>query len=446
MAQISIREYDVKKMFCEKIDQKYNGVQIRKHSDIEKLLEWKKYVIKPDMLFGKRGKRGLLGINLSKSECKTWLEKYFQKTENIDGVDGTLDVFLVEEIVDIKTEYYLSFAQSRDGDIVTFSPEGWIDIEENWETATSVTIPVTEELTEKSINSLLHNTSLLNPLPSKGKGTADSPLSSQERVRERCKEWELPKLISQLWDFYKNYGFISLEFNPIAQDSNWDFHMIDAVAKIDDQEEYLQKSNWKNLEIPNNYGFQENAGERYIRQLDNQTGASLKMKILNPDARIWTLFAGWGGSLVMTDTLWALGFSDEIWNYGECSWNPSREFTREYTKTLLGEMLRTPPGSPSIEGEANESLQGEWNKYLIIAGAIANFTHIDKTFAGIIDALKENIDEIHSQQVTILVRRGWINEKAGLKILQDACENLKIPAIITGSDTYMTEILKEIKL
>jgi len=155
MAQISIREYDVKKMFSKKTGQQYSGVQIRELWDIEKLSEWKKYVIKPDMLFGKRGKRWLLGINLSKSECKSWLEKYFQKAENIDWVDGTLDVFLVEEIVDIKTEYYLSFAQSRDGDIITFSPEGGIDIEENWESTTSVIIPITEELTDSSFNSLL---------------------------------------------------------------------------------------------------------------------------------------------------------------------------------------------------------------------------------------------------------------------------------------------------
>lgn len=402
MAQISIREYDVKKMFSYKVKQDYSGVQMREISDVEKLSEWKKYVIKPDMLFGKRGKRGLLWINLSKSECKSWLEKYFQKTENIDGVDGTLDVFLAEEIVDIKTEYYLSFAQSRDGDIVTFSPEGWIDIEENWKTTNSLTIPVMHELSSEDIFTITWN------------HTSE----------------DFQNLILELWDFYKNYGFISLEFNPIAQDSSWKFHMIDAVAKIDDQEEYLQKTNWKDLEFPNNYGFKENAGERYIAELDNQTGASLKMKILNPEAHIWTLFAGWGGSLVMTDTLGALWYADNIWNYGECSWNPSREFTYEYTKTLLWEML------------ANKQA---W-KYLIIAGAIANFTHIDKTFAGIIDALEENIEEIHSQKVTILVRRGWINEKAGLKILENACEKLKIPAIITGSDTYMTDILKEIKL
>ena len=85
-------------------------------------------------------------------------------------------------------------------------------------------------------------------------------------------------------------------------------------------------------------------------------------------------------------------------------------------------------------------------KYLIIAGAIANFTHIDSTFQGVIDAFEMYSSEMKEQQVQILVRRWGINEKKWLNILEDACKKLVIPAKITGSDTYMTDILKEIKL
>ena len=404
MAQVSIREYDVKQMFYWKNGKKYSGIQIKDKSDIEQLESWKSYVIKPDMLFWKRSKRGLIGVNMDKIDCEKWLEKYFKKQENIDGVDGSLDVFLVEENVDIDKEYYLSFVQSREGDVVTFSQDGGIDIEENWDSTNSILVSVSEELSNDDIQELI-------------------PV-------EVFQNTELVELIHELWNYYKTFGFVSLEFNPIAEDTDGILHILDAVAKVDDQEEYLQKKHWQNLEIPNNYGFKENAGERYIMELDNQTGASLKMKILNPDAQIWTLFAGGWGSLVMTDTLWALWHASNIWNYGECSGNPTREFTYEYTKTLLWEMLQN---------------KKTW-KYLIIAGAIANFTHIDTTFAGVIDALEERVEEIHNQKVTILVRRWWINEKIGLQVLKEACERLKIPAIITGSDAYMTEILHKIKI
>ena len=201
------------------------------------------------------------------------------------------------------------------------------------------------------------------------------------------------------------------------------------VAKIDDQEAFLQKSHWKGLEFPNSFWFTENDAEKYIKKLDSETWASLKMKILNPNAKIWTLLAWWGGSLVMTDTLWALGFADNIGNYGELSWNPDRDFTREYTRTLFTEMLKSTAK----------------NKYLIIAWAIANFTDVAKTFDGIIDVLKEKANEFTRQNIKILVRRWWINEKKWLEKLKIACEDLKIPALILWSDVYMTDILSEIK-
>ncbi len=45
------------------------------------------------------------------------------------------------------------------------------------------------------------------------------------------------------------------------------------------------------------------------------------------------------------------------------------------------------------------------NKYLVIAGAIANFTDIKTTFTGIIDAFQEKQKEILAQNIQILVRR-----------------------------------------
>ena len=400
MAQVAIREYDAKKMYFESIWKNYSGIQIQEISDLEKLNENTKYVIKPDMLFWKRGKRWLLWIGLSKSECISWFKKHKNKLENIDWVNGTLDIFLVEELIESSVEYYLAFSQSRTWDILHFSLNWWVDIEENWKSVISLTIPVTETLNDSHLWKLWNI------------------------------DTDLKNLIVSLWEYYRSYGFVSLEFNPISRNTWGDLILLDAVAKVDDTEHFLQKEHWKGMQLPNNFGFKENTSERYIRELDTQTWASLKLKILNPDARIWTLFAGGGWSLVMTDSLWTLGFANEIWNYGECSGNPSREFTKEYTKVLLSELL------------ANQKK----GKYLIIAWAIANFTHIDKTFAGIIDALKEHIDEIQKQEIVVLVRRWWINEKKWLQILEDACKELKIPAIITGSDAYMTTILNEIKL
>jgi ATP citrate (pro-S)-lyase len=202
------------------------------------------------------------------------------------------------------------------------------------------------------------------------------------------------------------------------------------VAKIDDTEFFRQKENWKNLDFPAPFWFTESEWEKYIKKLDSQTWASLKFKILNKNAKIWTLLAGWGWSLVMTDSLGAMWFADEIWNYWELSGNPTREFTREYTKVLLETMLEN-----WIE-----------NKYLIIAWAIANFTRIDTTFAGMIDVFEEKAEEMKKQKIKILVRRWGINEKKWLQIMKENCERLWLECEIADSWEYMTDILREIKL
>jgi succinyl-CoA synthetase beta subunit len=142
------------------------------------------------------------------------------------------------------------------------------------------------------------------------------------------------------------------------------------------------------------------------------------------------LLAGGGWSLVMTDSLGSLWFADEIGNYWELSGNPNRDFTKAYTRTLLEQMLEN-----KIAG-----------KYLIIAWAIANFTDVATTFAGIIDILEEKQEEILEQKIQILIRRWGINETKGLELIKTACEKLGIPCKVADSTEYMTDILKEIKL
>lgn len=399
MAQIGIREYDAKKMFFESIWKKYNWMQIKSEKDLKILEKEKKYVLKPDMLFWKRWKLWLLGINLDKKEAKSWFLKNFEKEIKIWKTKWKLEIFLAENFVKHKEEYYISFSANRDFDKINFSFEWWIEIEENWEKVKTLKISVLEDLKEKDLEFFW---------------------DLEEKVKE---------IILQLWNFYKNYWFVYLEINPFCFDNDWEVVLLDMVAKIDDQEAFMQKQNWKDLEFPENFWFIENKAEKYIKKLDSETWASLKMKILNPEAEIWTLLAGWGWSLVITDTLWALWFAENIWNYGELSGNPDRDFTREYTKTLFSEMLKSKAK----------------NKYLIIAWAIANFTDVSKTFDGIIDALEENEKEFKKQKIQILVRRWGINEQKWLEKLKKTCEKLEIPAKIYGSEVYMTEILKEIK-
>ena len=63
--------------------------------------------------------------------------------------------------------------------------------------------------------------------------------------------------------------------------------------------------------------------EAYIADLDAKSGASLKLTVLNPQGRIWTMVAGGGASVIYSDTICDLGGSKELANYGEYSGAPN---------------------------------------------------------------------------------------------------------------------------
>lgn len=75
MAQVAIREYDAKKMWSEYSLVPYSGLLIEQSEDMERFLSssnTQSFVIKPDQLFGKRGKYGLVGVKLDPLQVQTW--------------------------------------------------------------------------------------------------------------------------------------------------------------------------------------------------------------------------------------------------------------------------------------------------------------------------------------------------------------------------------------
>ncbi|UCG45271.1 MAG: ATPase, partial [Candidatus Bathyarchaeota archaeon] len=166
--------------------------------------------------------------------------------------------------------------------------------------------------------------------------------------------------------------------------------------------------------------------ERFIKSIDEKSGASLKLTVLNEEGRVWTIVAGGGASVVYTDTIFDLGFKDELANYGEYSGNPSTDETYQYAKTIIDLMTRkkNPKG-----------------KILIIGGGIANFTDVAKTFTGIIKALKEYKQKLIDNNVRIYVRRGGPNYQEGLKNMKELGKTLGVPIKVFGPEAHMTSIV-----
>jgi len=145
MARKKVREYSGKRLLKAAmqrlfgIDLPINVAQARADTNFVQLLEsnlWlnqKKLVVKPDMLFGQRGKNDLVGLNLTYAEAEDFIRKRMNKEVTIKGCTGPVTTFVVEPFVPHEEEYYLCIQTTRLGTDISFSPAGGVEIEENWD-------------------------------------------------------------------------------------------------------------------------------------------------------------------------------------------------------------------------------------------------------------------------------------------------------------------------
>lgn len=157
----------------------------------------------------------------------------------------------------------------------------------------------------------------------------------------------LVDFITRLYAVYVDCQFTYLEINPLVVIPNENatsasVHFLDLAAKLDQTADFecgvkwaiarspaalgltnvASKSGAVNvdagppMEFPAPFGRELTKEEAYIAELDAKTGASLKLTVLNPNGRIWTLVAGGGASVVYADAIASAGFADELANYG----------------------------------------------------------------------------------------------------------------------------------
>ena len=418
MAQKGIREYDAKRLLAKAVHDATDGalqfedrlVLVGPDTDVAGLPAqhpWLKdtpLVCKPDQLFGKRGKNNLLFVNKTFDEVAAWIGERMNQQTTIEGAGGqttgTLTHFLIEPFVPHEAEYYLAFTAGHEADKIHFSTQGGVDIEAVWDSVVTVEVPVL--------------------------GTLDRA-ALEAKLPEMADKSQVAGFIETLYNVYVDYHFTYLEFNPITF-ANGKLVPLDCVAKLDDTAAFQCAEKWGKIEFPKAFGSTSTPEEAYIASLDEKTGASLKLTVLNPNGRVWPMVAGGGASVIYADTVVDLGFAEELACYGEYSGNPSTEMTYEYAKTLLDLMTRTPDpqGRP---------------KFLLIGGGIANFTDVAKTFTGIIQALKAYKGELQANQVKIYVRRGGPNYVEGLENMRRVGEEIGVPVEVYGPETHMTRIV-----
>jgi ATP-citrate lyase beta-subunit len=431
MAQKAIREYDGKALFAKHWDKYFDGFQYGFKSVLvtsgdelrqkakEAGYEWlnnEPLVAKPDMLFGKRGKNDLVLFRVEKpgdvtlEDAAKWIdEKSSQEVTLLSGQKGMLTHFIVEPFTPHTQdqEYYISATTVGEDDVLYLSAEGGMEVEEGWdEKVNEVHIPInmSDEDMEKAVRENI---------------PADIPAENKEAFANFAIDF---------FKFYRDLNFAYLEINPIVMLDNGEMAILDLVARLDDTAGFMMRDAWGDIEFPTAFGMEEKSPEaEAIAEADSKSGASLKLTILNPKGRIWTMVAGGGASVVYADTIADLAGVEDLANYGEYSGGPTTGETKFYAETIFDLMTR------------HEDPRG---KVLIIGGAIANFTDVAKTFTGIIQALENYADKLKAHDTKIYVRRGGPNYEKGLKDIKEAAERLGLYMEVYGPETHVTDIVR----
>ncbi|VFQ93189.1 unnamed protein product [Cuscuta campestris] len=414
MARKKIREYDSKRLLKEKFkrlggyDLAIKSAQVTDSTDFNELVEkepWlssTKLVVKPDMLFGKRGKSGLVALKLDLAEVAVFVKERLGKEVEMGGCKGPITTFIVEPFVPHDEEFYLNIVSERLGCSISFSECGGVEIEENWDKVKTIFVPTGASLTSE----------LCAPL------VATLPLEIKGVIEE---------FIKVVYALFLDLDFSFLEMNPFTLVEGKPYPL-DMRGELDDTAAFKNFKKWGNIEFPLPFGRVMSATESFIHRLDEKTSASLKFTVLNPKGRIWTMVAGGGASVIYADTVGDLGYANELGNYAEYSGAPNEDEVLQYARVVLDCATADPDGR---------------KRALVIGGGIANFTDVASTFNGIIRALKEKESKLKDARMSIFVRRGGPNYQRGLAKMRALGEEIGIPIEVYGPEATMTGICKQ---
>lgn len=253
-------------------------------------------VVKPDQLIKRRGKGGLLALNVDWEGAKAWISEKMGKEVHVDGVKGCLTHFLVEPFLPHpqSDEYYVCINSTRAGEDMLFYHAGGVDVGDVDAKAARLSVPIGDKVTAEIITS-----ALLGAVP-------------------EGRRAQLSTFISSLFAMYMDAQFAYLEINPLvmtgdtAPGTKASIVPLDLAAKVDEAGAFLASAKWGDLHFPPPFGRGMEPEEAYIHEMDGKTGASLKLTLLNRNGRVWTMVAGGGASVAYADTISDMGYGHEV--------------------------------------------------------------------------------------------------------------------------------------
>lgn len=404
MARRKLSEYIAKKLLFEKLELPYHGIAIESLDEkelkkLEVLDKTKSYVVKVDQGVKKRGKSGLIGIKVSPYKIKSYLKDFALR-----GYSR----FLIEDFVehDKLDEKYLALERAREGIVAYISQFGGVDIEENQDKVTRIVIPnLFWDLSDEVLKPVQHD---------EIKHIATFLGISSEIVQTILQMFE-----EQYLSFF--------EINPLVVKDGTCF-ILDLAVEVDSVAEFFVRHGWTSRDFVGDIGQAKRTNEeKFVQQLKENSQASLKLDVLNPDGSIFTMLSGGGASITIADEAYNRGYGKELANYADYSGNPNQEETYLYTKQLLSLLHKSK--APK--------------RALLIAGGVANFTDVRVTFRGILQALQEDVAALQKDRVKVFVRRGGPNQAEGLKMMTDFLHQHDMYGGVWDNTMVLTDVVNK---
>ena len=385
MARVKISEYSAKNLLLES----YSGLAANLSTTAKQISQTfpaDNLVLKVDQGIKKRGKLGLVKVNITPRDIETLIKEW--------GNLGWSN-FLIEPVLehDSSVERYLAIERVRSGWQISYSHKGGIEVETSWDSVTTTILNLQGQALKEG-----------------------SPGSDIFHGREGQ---TIKGFIDDIIPLMEKNHLVFLEMNPVLLRG-------DKVIPLDMACE--ADSSGSSLESIADRAA--SSSEMAVAILDAATPASLKFKLINEKGAIWMLLSGGGASLVLADEVADQGMGLELANYGEYSGAPKSDDVYSYTRIILKELLHSSKSK---------------RKAIVIAGGVANFTDVAQTFKGIIQALDEQKIALVKAGVKVFVRRGGPNEKKGLSLMENFLKNSNLLGSVHGHDVALTEVIREVK-
>jgi succinyl-CoA synthetase beta subunit len=371
---MNLYEFEGKELFAMHGIAIPKGVVVRRGEDVSEVcakLGVSEVVVKAQVLSGRRGKNNAIRFCSSAEEVVTACEEIFQMRVRGQYVAA----IRIEEKLAIAEEYYLSISYDSQirQPVLVYSTKGGVDI---------------EDVQEKDIR--------------------------KEHLDIRNEKLDFTDIpyVQELWNCFLAEDARQVEINPLIKTTTNKWVAADAKVALDDDAFYRHES-WKNFEARTMMGRLPTDREKEVTAIDagEDYYRGTAGKYIEMDGDIAILFSGGGASIANMDALIKTGLKPA--NYTEYSGNPPREKVRDLAKIVLSK-----PG-----------LRGLW-----IAGGVANFTNVQETFNGIVDAL----DQI-KPTYPIVVRRAGPHEVEAMELMRECAERNNLNMKLFGKETSMSE-------